>query len=59
VNTAWVVFGILTGIANLLVAYNTSEATWVKTKLFGLTAAMLLFLVGQALWLNSRTRAQP
>jgi intracellular septation protein A len=52
-----VVFGLLTGVANLLVAYNTSEATWVKTKLFGLTAAMLLFLVGQALWLNSRARA--
>lgn len=59
VNAAWVVFGLLTGAANLLVAYNTSEATWVKTKLFGLTAAMLLFLVGQALWLNSRIRQQP
>jgi intracellular septation protein len=56
VNAAWVVFGLVTGIANLLVAYNTSEATWVKTKLFGLTAAMLLFLVGQALWLNSRVK---
>lgn len=56
VNTAWVVFGLLAGIGNLLVAYNTSEATWVKTKLFGLTGAMMLFLVGQALWLNSRIR---
>jgi intracellular septation protein len=56
VNAAWVVFGLLAGIANLVVAYNTSEATWVKTKLFGLTGAMLLFLVGQALWLNSRIR---
>ena len=56
VNAAWVVFGVLAGIANLVVAYNTSEATWVKTKLFGLTGAMLLFLVGQALWLNSRIR---
>ena len=58
VNTAWVVFGLVVGAGNLLVAYNTSEATWVKIKLFGLTGVMLLFLVGQALWLNSRVRPQ-
>jgi intracellular septation protein len=56
VNAAWVVFGLLAGIGNLLVAYNTSEATWVKAKVFGLTGAMMLFVVGQALWLNSRIR---
>jgi intracellular septation protein len=54
VNLAWVLFGIVTGVANILVAYNTSEATWVKVKVFGLTAAMFVFLVAQALWLNAR-----
>ena len=56
VNIAWVLFGIAAGIANIVIAYHTSEATWVKAKVFGLTAAMFVFLVAQAIWLNSRTR---
>jgi intracellular septation protein len=56
VNLAWVVFGIVAGVANIVIAYNTSEATWVKAKVFGLTAAMFVFLVAQAMWLNSRAR---
>jgi intracellular septation protein len=54
VNFAWVVFGTGAGIANIVIAYHASEATWVKAKVFGLTAAMFLFLVAQAMWLNSR-----
>jgi len=54
VNFAWVVFGICAGIANIVIAYHASEATWVKAKVFGLTAAMFVFLVAQAMWLNSR-----
>jgi intracellular septation protein len=56
VNIAWVLFGLIAGGANILIAYNTSEATWVKAKVFGLTAAMFLFLIAQAIWLNSRAR---
>lgn len=54
VNFSWVAFGVLAGAANILVAYNTSLATWVKVKVFGLTGIMLVFLVAQALWLNAR-----
>ena len=56
VNIAWVLFGIIAGAANIVIAYNASEATWVKAKVFGLTAAMFLFMIGQAIWLNSRIR---
>jgi len=56
VNVAWVLFGIIAGVANIVIAYNTSEATWVKAKVFGLTAAMFLFMIAQAIWLHSRVR---
>jgi intracellular septation protein len=58
-NYAWVVFGLLVGFANIYVAYHTSEATWVKIKVFGLTAAMFVFLVTQMLWLNARGKQHP
>jgi intracellular septation protein len=51
-NAAWVVFNALAGLANILVARQASEATWVNFKVFGLTAATLLFAVGQVLWLS-------
>ncbi|MFM1887513.1 MAG: hypothetical protein RL026_2670 [Pseudomonadota bacterium] len=51
-NTAWVVFNGLLGLANILVARSASETVWVNFKVFGLTAATLLFAVGQVLWLS-------
>lgn len=51
-NWAWVLFGLLTGLANILIAYNAPEATWVKVKSIGLMVAMFAFLIGQMLWLQ-------
>ncbi|HTQ35584.1 MAG TPA: inner membrane-spanning protein YciB [Steroidobacteraceae bacterium] len=51
-NTAWVLYGLVTGAANLLVAYHASESAWVSMKLWGLTGSMFLFLLGQVLWLQ-------
>jgi intracellular septation protein len=59
VNAAWVVFCLVAGMANLAVAYQASEATWVKVKVFGLTGAMFLFLLAQVWWLNSLHRGDP
>ena len=39
------------GVANLLVAFNFTTDQWVNFKLFGGTGLMLLFVVGQALFL--------
>jgi intracellular septation protein len=50
-NWSWVGFFVLMGIANLYVAFRFEEPTWVKFKLFGGTGLMLLFVVGQALFL--------
>jgi intracellular septation protein len=57
-NLLWVVFYTLLGVANLLVAFNTSEATWVKFKVIGLTAATLVFTAAQVAWLLKRAPAE-
>jgi len=50
-NWSWVAFFFAMGIANLYVARNYSEATWVKFKAFGGLGLMLLFVLAQALFL--------
>jgi intracellular septation protein len=53
-NLLWVVFYAILGAANLAVAFNTSEATWVKFKVIGLTAVTLVFTAAQIAWLFRR-----
>jgi intracellular septation protein len=50
-NLSWVVFFALMGAANLYVAFNFPESTWVNFKLFGTMGLMLVFLVVQGLFL--------
>jgi len=50
-NWSWVAFFVLMGGANLFVAFNFSTDLWVNFKLFGATGLMLLFVIGQALFL--------
>ena len=50
-NGASVIFYALLGGANLLVAFNFSERAWVNFKLFGLTAATVVFAGLQVAWL--------
>jgi intracellular septation protein len=56
VNAAWVGFCVLAGLANILVAYQLSESTWVKFKIFGLSGAMFVFLMAQMFWLNAHAK---
>jgi intracellular septation protein len=51
-NTAWVLYGLVMGAVNLVVAYHASESTWLTVKLWGLTGSMFLFLIGQLAWLQ-------
>ena len=53
-NLAWVLFDLLLGGLNLLVAFNASERTWVQFKVFGLTGLTFVFVAVQALWLARR-----
>lgn len=48
---SWVGFFACMGVANLYVAYNYSESTWVNFKLFGGMGLMFAFVIGQAFYL--------
>lgn len=51
-NQIWVVFFSIVGGINLYVAYNFSEAFWVKFKLFGMLGITLIFVIIQSVWLT-------
>jgi intracellular septation protein len=50
-NIAWVLFFIISGLANIYVAFNFPEETWVNFKLFGLLGLTILFIIGQSVYL--------
>jgi intracellular septation protein len=52
VNLVWSIFFAALGFLNLYIAFNYSTDTWVNFKLFGFTALMLLFILGQGVWLS-------
>ncbi|MFO7582679.1 septation protein A [Guyparkeria sp.] len=52
VNWAWVGFFVLSGVANIVVAYQFSEAFWVNFKLFGLMGMTFVFMILQGLYLG-------
>ncbi len=56
INALWVGWFALLAAANIYVARNLAESAWVNFKVFGISAAMLVFMIPQVLWLNSRIR---
>ncbi len=50
-NWSWVAFFAFMGAVNLVVAFNFTTDQWVDFKLFGATGLMLVFVIGQALFL--------
>lgn len=56
-NLMWVAFFLVSGAANLYVAYNYPEKVWVNFKLFGLLGLTLVFVLLQAAWLARREGA--
>jgi intracellular septation protein len=57
INSLWVGWLALLAAANIYVARNFDESIWVNFKVFGITVAMLIFMVPQVLWLSGKTRA--
>ncbi|MBT8131680.1 MAG: septation protein IspZ, partial [Gammaproteobacteria bacterium] len=55
-NLMWVAFFIFSGAVNIYVAYNFSEAFWVKFKLFGMLGLTVVFVAVQSLWLASEMK---
>ena len=49
---AWVVFLLMLGGLNLIVAYNFTEEQWVNYKLFGSPVLLFLFAIGQSFYIN-------
>src|SRR5665213_136568 len=56
-NLLWAGFYVLLGCLNLAVADLASERVWVNFKVFGLSAAFILFAMAQGVWLAARTEA--
>lgn len=55
-NQIWVGFFVFVGAVNLYVAYNFSEAFWVKFKLFGMLGITFVFVIIQSIWLATVAR---
>lgn len=51
-NLSWVAFFVLSGLANLYVAFNFNTDTWVNFKLFGMLGLTLVFVIAQGLYLS-------
>lgn len=53
-NLSWSLFFLFAGALNVFVAFSGyfSEATWVNFKVFGLMALLIVFAIGQSLWLS-------
>lgn len=51
-SLAWTGFFTVMGLINLYVAYNFSTEAWVNFKLFGSMGLMLVFIIGQSLFLS-------
>jgi intracellular septation protein len=58
-NLAWAAWFALLAVANIYIAQNFAENVWVNFKVFGITIAMLVFMIPQVIWLNSKARPAP
>jgi intracellular septation protein len=58
VNWNWIGFFAVMGVVNLWVAYNFDTDTWVNFKLFGGIGLMVLFILGQAVYLGRYMKAE-
>ncbi len=56
INLLWVGWFSLLAAANLYVAHNYAESVWVNFKVFGITAAMVVFMIPQVIWLHGKTK---
>jgi len=55
VTLVWSVFYAVLGLANLWVAGNYPQSTWVNFKVYGITGLTLLFVIAQTVWLSRRS----
>lgn len=58
-NLAWAAFFTLMGVTNLYVAMNYSTDAWVNFKMFGSLGLMLVFIIGQTIYLSRHIKEEP
>jgi len=51
-SSAWIIFFIVSGVLNLIVAYNFSEDIWVDFKFFGMLGLTFVFIIAQGIYLS-------
>ena len=56
INALWVGWLALLAAANIYVARNFAESTWVNFKVFGITLVLFVFMLPQVLWLSGKTK---
>ncbi len=57
-NLGWTAFFTMMGIANLWVAMHYSTDAWVNFKMFGSLGLMLLFIIGQTIYLSRHIKEE-
>jgi intracellular septation protein len=57
INALWAGWLALLAAANIYVAWNFAESTWVHFKVYGITLLLFVFMVPQVLWLSGKTKA--
>jgi intracellular septation protein len=55
INLGWALWFAALAAANIYIAWNFQESVWVNFKVFGITVAMLIFMIPQVIWLNGKT----
>jgi intracellular septation protein len=56
INILWAAWFALLAAANIYIAHNFTESVWVNFKVFGISTAMLIFMIPQVVWLNGRIK---
>lgn len=56
INTLWAGWLALLAAANIYVAWNFAESTWVHFKVYGITLLLFVFMLPQILWLSGKTK---
>ncbi len=58
-NLSWALFFVASGALNLFVAFSGrfTESQWVNFKVFGLMGLLVVFVIGQSLWLSRHLQA--
>ena len=56
INSLWVAWFAALAAVNIYIATHFAERTWVHFKVYGITAATMLFMIPQVFWLSGKAK---